>query len=450
MRTVAPTVRPQHYRLILRLAARGALSGILLLAASAARAQPEQCSVDGRWINLNHGGMLKDLTGLIRCTRDGKTTREIPYLNGKVHGVQRVFGRFSNPEHVIETEYRDGKRNGIERTLEPSGRLVSEVNYLDDRERGVARHYYPSGKLQRESDVADDERATITHKYDEAGRLAEVTCGRQSVGPIGRGACRYRNHNGVVETFWPSGAVRDRSPLMQGLIDGTFERRSPEGLPQRREDMKAGILHGKAITFYSDGKPEQEAEFRDGVRHGSHRLFHSNGVLLEELVFEQGALVRERTHYLNGELRADTERDQDRVRARGFWDNGKPRYEATYHDPRRAPARPEVSSFFNTLCVERNLDQRYNEWGALRWNWPHGLKRNGMEKLFFEDGTPAAETTFRDGRREGPHRRWHANGKLAVEAVYAADRVTAMKEYDETGRLVRDEEYLEDGSRKRR
>lgn len=417
-----------------------------------AHAAVEECQADGKWINLNHGGMTANLTAVVRCTREGKPTREIPYVNGKVHGTQKRFGMSGSADQTVQTEYRDGKRDGVQRTFDPSGRLVSEITFANDRELGLTRHFHPNGKLKREIDVAQPDQGSITHDYDDQGRLENVTCGRQVTSPAGRGTCRYRDHSGVLETYWPDGKLKTRAQFKAGLIDGVFERFERDGTPERREEMRAGYVHGTARALGAEGRVLQEAQYRDGVRHGPAKVFHESGKLLEELTFEEGELVQERTYFLNGETRAETRRVSDRVHARGFWDNGKLRYEATFLIPesQRARSRPSPSTTFNPIRMSRERDARYNEWGAVRANWSDRLPPDGVEKSFHENGNPAVEITYRHGKRDGLARAWHPNGKLAVELTYVAERITARKEFDENGTLIKDEEYLEDGSRRRR
>lgn len=430
------------------------VSAPLLLGASiiavpmSSRAAVEECQVGGKWINLSHGGMTRDLTGLVQCMRDGKPTREIPYLNGKVHGVQKRFGGMGSSDQVVHTEFRDGKRNGIQRTFDSGGRLVSEVTYADDREAGLTRHYHANGKLKRETDIAQRDQDSLTHDYDEQGRLASITCGRQVTAPAGRGACRYRDHTGALETYWPDGKLRTRGQFRSGLLDGVFEHFGRDGAVQLREEMRAGYVHGMARALHGDGRVMQEAQYQEGLRHGALKIFHESGKLIEEFTFDHGALMRERTYYLNGEPRADTQRADERVVARGFWDNGKPRFEATFVVANARRSRPNPSTTF--VPVRVGGEGRYNEWGAVAGNWPREMRQEGVEKQFHENGNLASEVTYHEGRRQGGARAWHENGKMAVEVTYAAGRVTARKEYDENGSLLKDEEYLEDGSRRRR
>lgn len=415
-----------------------------------ASAQVEQCQVDGKWINLNHGGMTANLTGVVQCTRDGKPTREIPYANGKVHGVQKRFGGFGSAGQVVHTEYSEGKRNGVQRTFDADGRLLSEITYTNDRELGLSRYYHANGKIKRETDIAPRDQESLTHEYDDQGRLESITCGRQVTSPAGRGTCRYRDHSGVVETYYPGGGMRSRGQFKNGLLEGVHERFDRAGALQQREEMRGGVVHGIVRVVNPAGRILQEARYQEGLRHGPLKVFHETGTLLEELIFEQGDLVRERTFFLNGEPRGDTLRSDDRIQARGFWDNGKPRLEATFVVPDQQRSRPNPSTTFVPLRIDSDGADRFNEWGAVHGNWPRTMRQEGTEKRFHENGTAASEVTYRDGRREGRARAWHDNGQLAVELSYVAGRVTARKEFDERGALVKDEEYLEDGSRRRR
>ncbi len=419
-------------------------------ATPAAWAQVEQCEANGKSINLNHGGMTANLTGVVRCAREGKPTREIPYVNGKVHGVQKRFGGMGSSDQVVHTEYREGKRNGIQRTFDAKGQIVSEISFSDDRESGLSRTFHANGKVKRETLVAANDQQSLTHDYDEQGRLEGVRCGRQVTGPAGRGTCRYRDYSGVLETFWPGGAVRTRAQFKAGLMDGTFERFDRNGAPQHREEMQAGYVHGTARALGAEGRVLQEAQFNEGVRHGMLKVFHETGKLIEELTFDQGELMRERTYYLNGELRADTQRGNERVQARGYWDNGKLRFEGSFLAPGARDSRPNRNTTFTPLQIERDRDRRYNEWGAVYGHWPRNMRGDGVEKYFYENGGPASEVILKEGRREGLARAWHENGKLSAEAVYAGGRITVRREFDENGVLIKEEEVLEDGSRRRR
>ncbi len=92
---------------------------------------------------------------------------------------------------------------------------------------------------------------------------------------------------------------------------------------------------------------------------------------------------------------------------------------------------------------------RFNEWGGTADTW-RDVTPQGKHQTYYGDGTLRVEVTYRDGQRDG-HARWYReDGKLREERTYRNGVLLSKKEYDEAGSLVRDEEYFEDGSRKRK
>lgn len=426
-----------------------ALAGGLIAATSALAV--EQCNVDGRWINLNHGGMLANLTGKVMCVNDGKPTREIPYVNGKVHGTERRLGGMGASGKIVETEYREGKRNGVMRTLDAAtNRVESEVSYRDDREFGKARYFHPSGKLRREVDRTETDLTTLAREFDEEGRLTRMSCGSSTSMPIGRGECRNPGFSGVLRTFNPDGSPREVLPMKDGLIDGVAETFGRGGAIARRETMAGGVLHGIAQLFAENGAVLEEASFERGIPHGPARRFYDRDRVALEWRVQQGVFVAEIARWQNGELRAETTRSEGRVDAKGYHDNGKLRFTGAFAESPEVMRPWRDSSRMTVYATPRLRDlQRQTDWGASAL-WTTRLRPIDTHKTFYENGKPESEENFANGRRDGLRRVWDAKGTLRLETRYANDKRVAEKEWDDAGKLVSDDEFFDDGSRKRR
>lgn len=432
-------------------AVRGAaillVASLALLGTGAARAV-EQCSADGRHINLNNGSSTANLTGLVVCEDAGRRTREIPYVNGRKTGVEKFFGVLGPSNEIVHTEYRDGQRHGWRRVYDRAGKLLSEDEYRDDRELGIGRSFHANGKVRREVERTADQRTTIVHEYDEAGRLQRASCGTQSSMPAGRGECRYRDFTGTLRTFHPDGSPREVLPLAAGLVEGVAETYRAGGGLERREPMTGGILHGVAQILDDKGVTIEDATFVRGIQEGPARRWYERDRLALEWKVAGGIVMAERVFWQNGELRAETTRVDGRIEAKGFHDNGKPGFVGAFADS-AAALRPDTrpSSWYAGSRL-RNLQQR-TEWGATTY-WSGRRTPVGTHRTFFESGSPQSETTFENGRRQGTARDWYANGRLATEVRYADGRLVARRTWDEAGQLTADEEFFEDGSRKRR
>jgi antitoxin component YwqK of YwqJK toxin-antitoxin module len=71
-----------------------------------------------------------------------------------------------------------------------------------------------------------------------------------------------------------------------------------------------------------------------------------------------------------------------------------------------------------------------------------------VHRSYFENGALKQEMSFRLGKREGTSTLWWPNGKTAMVESHTDDRLTKAKRWDENGKLVADEEFEADGSRK--
>lgn len=64
---------------------------------------------------------------------------------------------------------KNGKKNGLCKTFNSSGKLILETNYIDDMKDGLQKEYYYSGNLKRESNWSNDFQHGITVTYYESG-----------------------------------------------------------------------------------------------------------------------------------------------------------------------------------------------------------------------------------------------------------------------------------------
>ncbi len=226
----------------------------------------EDCGADGRHVNLNHGGMTEHLTGVVRCVdRDsGKPAREIPYVRGKVHGTEKIFGLVRLDATTVHTEYREGRKHGSRKVFDPEGRLVSETTFIDDRELGLSRDFHPNGKIRREVYRTAENATTLVVEYDAEGRVAHLSCGTTVSMPIGRGERRYRRETGAVRTFFPDGRPREILSFADGLLDGKTETYAADGKLVRREELRGGKLHGVTELYREQWDTRTKGFLRGG------------------------------------------------------------------------------------------------------------------------------------------------------------------------------------------
>jgi antitoxin component YwqK of YwqJK toxin-antitoxin module len=73
---------------------------------------------------------------------------------------------------------------------------------------------------------------------------------------------------------------------------------------------------------------------------------------------------------------------------------------------------------------------------------------DGVHRSYFENGARRSEITYRLGKRQGPSLSWWQDGKPETVAEYADDKLTRAKAWDKDGKLVANDEFEADGSRK--
>jgi antitoxin component YwqK of YwqJK toxin-antitoxin module len=75
---------------------------------------------------------------------------------------------YENGVLASETNWKDGKLNGLCNWYYDSGRLQAEGNWKDGRQDGISRWYYESGRLKEMANYKDGGLLSATC-YDENG-----------------------------------------------------------------------------------------------------------------------------------------------------------------------------------------------------------------------------------------------------------------------------------------
>jgi len=71
-----------------------------------------------------------------------------------------------------------------------------------------------------------------------------------------------------------------------------------------------------------------------------------------------------------------------------------------------------------------------------------GGKKEGLHKVWFENGQLESEGTFKDGNKEGVHKLWYENGQLKIESTYKNGEIDGLfREWHSNGQLSREGTY---------
>ena len=390
------------------------VNATLLIAALALSTGAEaiiRCEMNGKPVNTNNGAETAGLTGLLRCRQEdtGQLQREQELRDGKYLGIERFFDREGKLTRERSVNER-GNSQGQVREFWPNGQVKLEEVAENGESRGVVRAFAQSGKPQRIGFVLD-RQTVFSLEYNEQGQINRLQCPTTSV------------------------MAEDRKPCgFEGRTETVLFGNKGEKSGQRTFD-KGRLL--EAINWQTDGSLASQQLFDGGRR--VHRNYSAQGnssgkaVLREERVYEadDNVLNATRGKLLSIKLWGAGEQITEHRR---FADGREVALERWYLNG----AIKERSATTGTGAEARLQRENFNDAGVL-------VRR---EKLI----------AGRDygGDYTGVQQAFHDNGKLAVEDTWSnpddrgRTRLIARKQWDETGRLLADDEILEDGSRKRK
>lgn len=350
----------------------------------------QSCVLNGESVSRANGHTTAGKSGVMRCTDESGQVRRLDQTlrDGKYVGpVLMVLADGERREYSLNER---GNRDGVARTFDGKGTLRKEEIFEDGTTVGVQKNFAEAGHLQ-ELHFAAGRRTVLTIAYLADGRLTELRCAAVTLVPPDREVCGHAGRASDVTLYRADGQPAGTVSYLQGQMQrlSVLDR---EGRLVRNEELKDGRRIKR--VFYPSGLPRSEADFierdpnsREG-REGVSREWAESGQLTQEAIWADGYEQRIRQWYLNGKQKARQQirrdgRNQERT-TESFWDNGLPA----------------------AVNVERN--------GRLL----------GWQKYFTEAGVLSAEDE---------------HGERGV--------LLRRKSYDAQGVFVREERFLQDGSR---
>ena len=133
-----------------------------------------------------------------------------------------------------------------------------------------------------------------------------------------------RPFTGVMIERYSDGALKSRSAVRAGRLDGLSEGWYPDGQRQIEEHFVAGVSAGRRVKWYPNGRKRSEATIARGRIQGTFRRWHENGALAEEVEMRDGqpdGLAK--SYYPSGFLKVRARVRGGRVEERQTWPDGK-------------------------------------------------------------------------------------------------------------------------------
>jgi antitoxin component YwqK of YwqJK toxin-antitoxin module len=342
------------------------------------------CEMNGERVNPDNGSTYAGKTGMMKC---------VDRDSGKVlleeeYRNGRAIGYRKRVDLFggtsIGTYNEQGNREGEYKEFDPAGNLVAEERYANGANSGIQVHYHKNRQVQRRAFSVPGKGSIASIEYNDRGQITELRCADKPVLGEDRALCGFDGKPSDVLFYKAKGEPGGQARFEAG------KRVSMTAIGAGGTVSRSEEVQGERRTLrehYPEGQPRLETVVV-GNRKESERELARSGQPVRDSRWNDGYKMEETLWYLNGQPKSKTrwERsgNQVLVKAEEFWDNGKPRAR-TVSEERRGPV--------------------------------------GVQQTFTEGGVLESESTYE-------------LGKLARRKSY------------KDGRLVSDEEYFEDGSRK--
>ena len=342
------------------------------------------CEINGQHVNPDNGSTYAGKTGIMKC-RDRDSGKLV--LEEEYRDGRAIGYRKMvdfQGNTVIGNYNERGNRDGEAKRYDADGVLVAEERYIDGSTAGVQTAYHKNKQIRRRSFDEPRKGTLASLEYNERGQMSELRCADKPLLGDDRVLCGFDGKISDVTLYNGKGDIIAKARYENGKRLATEVFAKP-GVVARSEEVQGE----RRVTRqnFAEG-PLRLETVTVGDRRESEQEYARSGQPVRETRWQDGRTSEEKLWYLNGQPRRTTrwEHDGSRVLAKSdeFWDSGKLRAR-TVRDERRGYV--------------------------------------GLQQAFNEDGTPESESLYE-------------NGVLVSRKGY------------KNGRLVLEEEYFEDGSRK--
>ena len=175
------------------------------------------------------GPFLTDRVLVDELTNKGTDQKPTMYFEGALfNGVG--FDVYEDGQLESETNYKDGKRNGLVKSWYPNGQLLFEGNYKDGEEDGLCQQWHENGQLKYEDNYKDGKP------------------------------------DGFYKGWYEDGQLRFEGNYKDGLEDGLAKYWFRNGQLKSEINHNDGKMNGFYKEWYENGQLKSESNYKDGVK----------------------------------------------------------------------------------------------------------------------------------------------------------------------------------------
>ena len=366
---------------------------------------------DGYWKTYNENGYIKS---------------EGNRKDFKLDSIWTFYG--DSAKVILKISYLDGKKNGIRTTFQEDE--IIDENFVNDVKQGYSYTYYPNGKLWKEANFIDGlEEGTGKEYAKNDGRVIKLITYKkgfitdiENINRIDKANMKQGNWVG----FYEEGNVKWEGEFKNDLKNGYFKEYSKEGNLVTTQKYIDGILQEEVeelakldikTEYYPTGKPKIVASYKNNIPEGVRREYSPDGKIVAGYIFKTGVILGEgiideagikdgpwKEFYANGAIKSF-----------GIYDKGK---------------RTDEWKFFHPNGKLEQIGS-YNKDG----------KEEGIWTWYYAIGSLLREESYFNGKLEGHSVEYDESGIIIAEGEYIEDYREGMWKFN-YGDQLSEEEYL--------
>jgi antitoxin component YwqK of YwqJK toxin-antitoxin module len=331
--------------------------------------QSVKCTLNGDYVNPNHGGTTAGKTGMVICKNDeGKVTREYELREGKEIGKRvRVDSQGNREEYSVNEK---GNMDGLKKVFNKDGKLTYEGRYKNSDGVGLHKEWFDSGKLKS---IHYENKMSIDFKETE--EPYNIRCSKEEAFTSeDKEICGWKK---------PYESTVGRSKL-------TYS--------------KGHLI--KEIEHNRDGKIQYESVVEEGIE--TQKRYFESGEIKSISTFKGREPLTTKEYFMNGNVSKDMTFNMD--------DKFLKKSMKTFYDDKTLESE-------GTYIVMRNYDQPD---GELKSYWPDSKPKN-IE--IYKEGKYEGEAQYFDDKGQLISKRTYANDVLKREIVYKENVMVSDFEY---------------------
>lgn len=431
---------------------------------------------DGMWKTYYPNGIIKSVgkrtsfqldSVWVFFTEQGDSLEAITYLYGKKNGYYLKYDTITINGKKInflasKEMYISDVKSGLGTYYFPNGIIKTEIPYVEGKKHGVSKEYNQQGVLVTLKKFHYDQITDIEkiNRIDNAGNK--------------QGIWKYFGDNKqmVLEEFYLEGKLEGLRKFYDesGKLIRIERYKSGELVPEEDlNDIKENVIIKD--THFADGRIKTSGSYLNEIPVGVHRTFDSTGLVVQGLVFDSlGVKVAEgvidktgkkqgdwKDLFSDGTTRAEGKYKNDKrtgnwkfyypngkVEQTGKYLNGKPDGEWKWYYPNGQISREE--NFEDGL--ENGIYTEYDEKGTIiaQGNYEVGMREGEWTFIIAQNKLVG---TFKEDMREGTWKYYTLDDKLWFEGAYNQGEPDGKHLYYYPNGQVKEEQHYVVGIREK-